>query len=219
MGKARQSGRLGMPRPRRAMVIAGLAVAVTATIFAVDISTKLQGAIAVLYVTVPLILASAWSERIVFGAAIGCTILAAIAFLSQHLGEGPDGAFTRLAVSIAALEVATLLAIRQMRSAAESERSERRYRAIFQGAGFAMWESDWSDVRRYIIEAVSGVEGDVECWLLDNPNVVREAARRVVIRKVNQAAIAMFEATGPEDLVGKSVISRFPAGTERGLAK
>ena len=208
-----------MPRPHRAIVTADLAAVATFIIFAVDILTHLQGAIAVLYVTVPLLLASAFAEWVVVAGAIGCCVLATVAFLSQHLVAGDDNAYTRFGVSIVALAVATLLALRQMRSAAESERSERRYRAIFQTAGFAMWESDWSDVRRFIIEAVADVEGDVESWLLNNPKVVREAARRVVIRKVNRAAIDLFEATGPSDLVGKSVISQFPAGTERGLAR
>ena len=207
-----------MPWLHRALVTADLAAVAAAAIFAVDILTNLHGAIAVLYIAVPLLLASAYAERVVVAAAIGCAILATVAFLSQHLGEGVDSAYTRFAVSIAALAVTTLLALRQKRSAAESEQSERRYRAIFEAAGFAMWESDWSEVRRFIIQAVSDVEGDLESWLLNNPKVVREAASRIVIRKVNQAAVALFEAAGSSDLVGKRVTNRFP-GAERGLAK
>jgi two-component system, LuxR family, sensor kinase FixL len=136
-----------MPRGRRAFVTMDLAILIILAVFATDILTNLRGAIAVLYIAVPLLLASAYSARVVIFSAAFCAALTAIAFFHQHLGEEVDSAYTRFAVSIAALAVTTFLTLRQKRSAAERERSERRYGAIFHAAGFAAWESDWSEVR------------------------------------------------------------------------
>src|SRR4029434_11299335 len=98
-----------------------------------------------------------------------------IAFLSQHLGEEVDSAYTRFGVSMAALAVTTYLAARQKRIAAELERSERRYRTIFHAAGFAAWESNWSQLRRCLLQAMEGYTGDKEAWLLAHPKVMRPA--------------------------------------------
>jgi two-component system sensor kinase FixL len=192
-----------------------VAIAVAAAVFAVDLLTSLQGAIAVLYIAVPLILASAYSERIVLAAAVGCGALATFAFLSQHLRVVDDSAYTRFGVGIAALAVTTFLALRQKRGAGELERSERKFRAIFDDAGIAAWESDWSHLRQYIVDATSDVSGDLETWLLRHPEIVREAASRAIIRNMNQAALNLVEASSAEDLIGAN-ITRVDGGTLEG---
>ena len=136
---------LQIPARRRAFVTMDLAIAIALAVFLVDLLTNLHGAIAVLYIAVPLVVATTYSERIVVASGIACAVLATIAFLSQHLGEEVDSAYTRFGVSLSALAVTTYLAFRQKRTAAELERSERRYRTIFHAAGFAAWESDWAE--------------------------------------------------------------------------
>src|ERR1700752_3465213 len=95
--------RRGMPQPnqskcrkmvrlRRAFVTMDVAIAIAAAIFLVDLLSDLQGAVAVLYIAIPLILASAYSERVILAAAGACGALATIAFLSQHLSSGDNGA-------------------------------------------------------------------------------------------------------------------------------
>jgi two-component system sensor kinase FixL len=191
-----------MMRRRQAFVTMDVAIAVAAAVFMIDLLTNLQGAIAVLYIAVPLILASVYSERVVLAAAVGCGTLATIAFLSQHLRVGDDSAETRFGVSIAALAVTTFLALRQKRGAGELERSERKFRAIFDDAGFGAWESDWTQLHRYLEEATAGVSEDLDAWFLRHPEVVREAASRAVIRNINQVAIRLIEASSGADLVG-----------------
>jgi signal transduction histidine kinase len=199
-----------------------VAIAITAAVFVVDQFTHLQGAIAVLYIAVPLLLASTYSARVVLAAAVGCGALTTIAFLMQHVRDGGDSAYTRFGVSVAALAVTTFLALRQKRSAAELERSERSYRAIFHAAGFATWESDWSQVRRHFLDAMSDVTTDMETWLLRHPEVVREGSLLSVTRNLNQAAINLFEASSADELVGASItrsIGGFTAGAEPGFGR
>jgi C4-dicarboxylate-specific signal transduction histidine kinase len=155
----------------------------------------------------------------VISAASLCGLLTTIAFLRQHLGEEVDSAYTRFGVSIAALAVTTFLTLRQKRSAAERERSERRYGAIFHAAGFAAWESDWSEARQYIMRTGAGRMDDLETWLLSHPEIVREAARRAVIQDVNQAAIRLFDATSAEELIREGVVGRYPEEAEQGFAR
>ena len=211
-----------MMRRRRAFVTMDVAIAITASVFVIDLLTDLQGAIAVLYIAVPLILASAYSERVVIAAAGVCATLATVAFLAQHVSVGDDSADARFGVSIAALAVTTFLAVRQKRSAAELEQSERKFRAIFEDAGFGAWESDWTQLHQYLLDATSGVSEDLELWFLRHPEVVREAASRAVIRNINQVAIRLIEASSGADLVGTNttrVYAHTFDGAERGIGR
>src|SRR3954465_2581465 len=99
MPQSKQLGWLEIMRRRRAFVTMDVAIAITAAVFMVDLMTDLQGAIAVLYIAVPLILASAYSERVIIAAAVTCAALATVAFLSQHVGVVDDSADARFGVS------------------------------------------------------------------------------------------------------------------------
>ena len=187
---------------RRELVTMNVAIAIAGVVFLVDLLAQLRGAVAVLYIAVPLLLATAYSAPVVLAAGVGCGILTTIAFLSQHLREGMDDAYTRFGVSIAALTIATFIALRQKRDAAELETSERKFRAIFDDAGFAAWESDWSQLHQYLLDVTSDVSEDLETWLLRHTEVVREAASRAIIQNINQAALDLVEAPSADVLVG-----------------
>jgi C4-dicarboxylate-specific signal transduction histidine kinase len=199
-----------------------VAIAITVAVFVIDLMTDLQGAVAVLYIAVPLVLASAYSERVIVAAAVTCAILATIAFLSQHMSVVDDSADVRFGVSIAALAVTTFLAVRQKRSAAELERSEQRFRALFDDAGFAAWESDWSLLHQYLMAATSEVSGDLETWLLRHPEITGEASSRTIVRNINQAAVMLTGLSKADDLIGTNItrVKRDTLeGAETGLAR
>jgi two-component system sensor kinase FixL len=213
---------LEMVQRRRAFVSMDAAIVIAAAIFLIDLLTNLQGAVAVLYIAVPLLLAFTHSARVVLVAAIVCGALATIAFVLQHVGTGNDSADMRFGVSIAALAIATCLALRQKRDAAELERSERRFRAIFDQAGFPAWESDWSQLHQYVREATSDVTEDLETWLLRHPEVVREGACRAIIRNINQAAVNLIDAPSAEFLIGTNTTradGRTFDGAEPGIGR
>ncbi len=99
----------------------------------------------------------------------------------------------------------------------ERKRSEQRYKTIFNGAGFAMWEADWSELHAYLCRSLPP-GGDLATWLLDHPEILRESLARVHVRDVNPAALSLFSAAKREALLGHSTLARFPTGSEAQFA-
>jgi PAS domain S-box-containing protein len=320
---------------RRLLLLA--AGAVTLAILAADLLSPLQGAVAVLYIIVVLLVAQAGGRGAVIAAGTGCILLSLLAFAAGHLGAPVDSAVIRLGVSIVAILAATLLSIRdhsarttlaeqarilelghdtviirdaddvilywnegaeqlygwtrseavgqtcndllrsefpaeqvsaaleaeghwsgelirtrrngsrmvlasrwllrrdpngrgigviessadlteQMRADAERRQSEQRYATIFNAAGFAIWESDWSETRRHLLE-VMPAGSDARIWLEANPQVVRTCVGKAIIGDVNQAALAMFGASEKAALIGRSVIADYTPETEPVFAR
>jgi PAS domain S-box-containing protein len=316
---------------KRKRLLLAAATASALLILAADLLSPLQGAVAVLYIIVVLLVAQTNGGRIVLSAGLACAGLALVAFGVGHWGEAPDSAYVRLAVSLIAIFAATLLSIRnqtarttlaeqarilelghdtviirnldgvilywnegaeqlygwhrsealgrrctdlllcqytpdevqnalqlrgswsgeltrtrrdgtrivlasrwllqrdpegrsvgviessadvteQLRADAERERSEQRYRTIFNAAGFAIWESDWSVAYRHIVDAAPPGT-DLRTWLPTHPDIVREASGKAVIGEMNEAALTMFEAPARETLVGRSIVGRFAPET------
>jgi PAS domain S-box-containing protein len=106
----------------------------------------------------------------------------------------------------------------QLRADAERQRSERRYRTIFNAAGFAIWESNWSAAYRYIVDAAPA-DADLHAWLCAHPDIVREASAKAVIGEMNEAALAMFDAPARETIIGHSIVSRFALDTGAAFAE
>ena len=72
----------------------------------------MHDAFAVLYVLVILLIATSCNLRTILITGAGCILLSCISFLIKHAGEPFDGAYLRLAVSLIAISVATLLSAR-----------------------------------------------------------------------------------------------------------
>lgn len=85
--------------------------------------------------------------------------------------------------------------------------SERRYRAIFDSAGFAMWESDWSQTVGAVLHAAP--PGDLRPWLASHPEIVGPAIQAGVIRHANQAAADLFGVRHREELAGANLCGRY----------
>ncbi|KPH67764.1 hypothetical protein [Novosphingobium sp. ST904] len=113
-------------------------------IFALDVLSPFQGAVAVLYTTVVVLVGRTQSRELVLFAAVFCAVLAFAGYCVSHWSAPMGSPAMRLAVSLVALLVTTVLFLRQLAEGAERERSDARYRTIFSAAGFPIWESDWS---------------------------------------------------------------------------
>ena len=113
-----------MARHKRAVWAAAIFIALL--IFAADLLSPLQGAVAVLYVVSILLVTRLGSAKAVLGTGIACALLALIAFLSDHLDEPLNAAHVRLGVSLVAIAAVTLLSGAELR--AEAERDEARCR-------------------------------------------------------------------------------------------
>lgn len=172
---------------------AGAAVLALA-IFALDVLSPLQGAVAVLYTTVVVLVGRTNSRRLILCAAGLCAVLALAGYALSHWGEPPGSSGMRLAVSLIALFVTTALFLRQLAESAERERSDARYRTIFTAAGFPIWESDWSGAFAMLSASPA----------LDDATVA-SAFRSARVRNANQAAARLFGLSDRSELIGDTV--------------
>lgn len=202
-----------LPERRRAPLAAALLVGIA--IFVADLLSPLQGAVAVLYIIVVLLVARARGPREVLVTGFLCAALALTAFAADHLGDPIDAAYVRLGVSLVAIAATTLLSVGQLRTEAERRRSEQRYRTIFDGAGFPIWESDWSGTRQYLLDTVP-MDVDRRAWLAAHPDAVRAAVGKAVIGQANQATADLFGGTRA-GMVGQSQVGEHAPGPEPAL--
>lgn len=171
------------------------AFALALAIFALDVLSPLPGAVAVLY-TVAVVLASRSEDRsVILGVGLTSLVLALVAYGISHGGEAIGAPAVRLTVSVAALGITTLLCVRNHRAAEERNRSEERYRTIFNAAGLPIWEGDWSAAHTIL------ANGEV----LDDETVER-AARVAIIRDANDAAARLFGLQDRRSLIGETIV-------------
>jgi len=91
-----------------AAVVLGLAV------FVVDTLTPLQGAVAVLYVVVLLLVAATGNRPVTVAALMGCVALTTLGFLSGHGWPALDAPMLRCAVSLAAILLTGAMVLRNI---------------------------------------------------------------------------------------------------------
>lgn len=104
----------GERKPELGVLAAGLAI----VIFAVDVLTPLEGAVAVLYVVVVLLAARAFGRGGVILTASACMLLTASAYAISH-GYAPHSSpMLRCLVSLVAIGVATTLVLQNQRTTA-----------------------------------------------------------------------------------------------------
>ncbi|MDI3358545.1 MULTISPECIES: ATP-binding protein [unclassified Pseudomonas] len=88
------------------------AIALSSTIFVVDLASSIHVAIAVLYVAVILISVNIFPKKGVILVSLFCIGLTLIAFVSQHGLDFYDDSSARLLVSLSAIGITTLLALK-----------------------------------------------------------------------------------------------------------
>ncbi len=104
------------------------------------------------------------------------------------------------------------VAINRKQSEAATRESETRYRGLFENSPVALWEEDFSEVKRHI-EAIrqSGVT-DFRAFFEGHPQVLLECIREIKVLDVNAATLALMHATSKDQLIGdlKQVINIKP---------
>lgn len=180
-------------------IYAGAAVVLALGIFALDALSPLQGAVAVLYTTVVVLVGRTHSRRLILWAAGLCVVLAFAGYCASHWNAPLGSPAMRLTVSLVALGVTTALFLRQLAESAERARADARYRTIFSAAGFPIWESDWSGAFA-LLRGADTLDADT----LDEAAVAR-AFRTARVRNANDAAARLFGLTGRAELIGGTV--------------
>jgi diguanylate cyclase (GGDEF)-like protein/PAS domain S-box-containing protein len=88
----------------------------------------------------------------------------------------------------------TLLTTRNLRE------SEERFRLVFENSPLPIWEEDFSLVKARLDELKATHGGDIEDYLIEHPEVVRQCAELVRVVDVSRAAVELHGATSKEDL-------------------
>ena len=182
------------------------ALALALAIFALDVLSPLQGAVAVLY-TIVVVMAARSHDRglILLAGGVGA-VLALAAYFMSHWDEPLGSPAMRLGVSLTAIGITTLLSVRNQAAAEERRRSEQRYRTIFNAAGLPIWEGDWSAAHAML---TAGMTFDAEA--------IDRIARAVKIHDANDAAARLFGLEGKDALVGRTLVANHTPAAEATL--
>ncbi|WP_171982388.1 sensor histidine kinase [Sphingomonas sp. LM7] len=182
------------------------AMALALVIFALDVLSPLQGAVAVLYTIVVLMAARSHDRALMIVAGIASALLAIAGYFVSHWSEPLGSPAMRLVVSLTAIGITAWLCVRNHAAAEQQHRSEIRYRTIFNAAGLPIWEGDWSAA--YAILRSGAMPG---------PEDVDRIARVAIIRDANDAAAQLFGLSGREALVGGTIVAHHTPAAEATL--
>lgn len=177
-------------------------------IFALDILSPLQGAVAVLYTTVILITARSNDRKLVIAAGLIGVQLSITGYVVSHWAEPLGSPAMRLAVSLVAIGITTILSARHLSDIEARQRSEKRYRTIFNAAGFPIWESDWSPAFALL---QGGREADQE--------ILERVVRGARLRDANLAAALLFGQPDRDTFIAGGIFQHYTPVGEAALIR
>lgn len=85
------------------------------------------------------------------------------------------------------------------------QRSEQKYRAIFENEPVSLWEKDLSEVKRYIDQIPVETE-ELPLYFENNPEIVKNCLSLIEVINVNRSTLEMYQVSSPEDLKDLLVI-------------
>jgi len=203
-----------------------LAVAIGLTVFALDAVTEFRDALPVLYTACIVLVASGGPRWLAPVAGGLCAVATCFWFVVWEWGKAPDASSARLAVSLIAIALTTLLCFLN-RLADEREReADARYRSIFDTGPFALWEADWSGPLAVIRQIEAEAGGDLEGWLLEHRKWLGRAAISSRPRTMNAETLRLFALSRPpssseslrEYYAERSPAEYYTESLQRGLA-
>lgn len=199
----------GKPGSRRARSACGafgrscrqIAPAVlTLTLFCLDALTDLRGEVAVLYVLSLLLVGTSTVRRTTIWAwSAACGLLTVTAFALVHGRDADVASIWRLAISLSANVVTTVLVLRANLIHAAMRTSEARYRTVFNDLAVGIWEHDFTPVQAAIAALRSQGVTDLRRYVAENPAFVVEARQMVRITDMNKTAMQMMNVPTRED--------------------
>jgi PAS domain S-box-containing protein/putative nucleotidyltransferase with HDIG domain len=81
------------------------------------------------------------------------------------------------------------------------QRSENRYRSLFEDSPISIWEEDFSQVKAYLNDLRYQGITDLSEYIELHPEVIEECALRIKILDVNQTTLKMFKAVNKNELL------------------
>lgn len=186
-----------------------LAIPLALTVFVIDTFTDIESAIAVLYVLVLLLAATALPRRGILRVAAGCALLAVLSFFLSHWHDMDLSSVLRCGVSLAAILITGALLVRDhdsrallVRANTALARSERRYRGMFEQARISLWEQDFTAVTAALDALRADGVTDIAAHAQANPGWAREMGASVVTTNVNDATLELLGAAGRAEVLG-----------------
>jgi PAS domain S-box-containing protein len=82
--------------------------------------------------------------------------------------------------------------------------SQERYRALFEDTPIAIWEEDFSQVKRHLDGLKEQGVTDFHAYFTSNPDAVFECTAMIRILDVNRAALQMYHARSKDELLGST---------------
>lgn len=177
------------------------AIVLAAAIFLFDTYAPIEIAISVLYGIVILLAAPLFAGSALAFVAAGCALLTVLSYVIVHGTDMLGAAVLRCMVSLAAIVITTVLALRMQAAMAVLRASEHRYRRIFESTAVGIWEEDYTGVAALLREVEQQVGDDLEAHLLAHPELVARCMRRARTVDVNAAAVRMLQATDKRQVI------------------
>ncbi len=116
-----------------------------------------------------------------------------IVHIRFNIPETRDG-FSSMLVSIADIT-------HQKEAEAALRESENRYKSIFDSVPVCIWDEDFSNVFNFLQDLRENGIKDLDLYLRQHPQAVREAASLIIVNEVNDAAVAMYGAKSKAELM------------------
>jgi diguanylate cyclase (GGDEF)-like protein/PAS domain S-box-containing protein len=79
--------------------------------------------------------------------------------------------------------------------------SEERFRLVFENSPVPIWEEDFSAVKVRLDELIMAHGSEIETYLINHPEVVKECVALVRIVNINSAALELHQAESKADLI------------------
>lgn len=92
-----------------------------------------------------------------------------------------------------------------------------KYKALFEGAGVAIWDCDFSAVHKKL-EGISKIAPDLRGYLIGHPELLRQCIAGIRVRDVNEHAVTLYHARSKEELKAR-LGELFPPESERVFAE
>ena len=185
-------GPLGLRGKRMSLFSPIAALALATVIFAIDTLTPFDIAIAVLYVVVVVLSLNFADRRSMLLIGAGCMVLTLLSFLLSHGARFESGPVARCMVSLAAIGITTLLAMKVKSAISVLGESERRYRHIFLSTGVAILEMDYAAVGAAIAALKAEGASGIDAVRAEDPGFARRMLGVVRLINANDTTLAMF---------------------------
>ncbi|WP_376964717.1 ATP-binding protein [Azospirillum sp. A26] len=186
-----------------------LSIPLALAVFFVDTFTDIESAIAVLYVLVLLLAATALSRRGILRVAAGCALLAVLSFFLSHWQDMDLSSVLRCGVSLAAILITGALLVRDhesrallLRANAALARSEKRHRGMFEQARISLWEQDFTAVTAALDALRARGVTDLAAHAQADPGWARGMGALIRTTNVNDATVELLGAAGRPAVLG-----------------